>query len=496
MPNSTVEKSKLVVRIETETILSKLREFLLQHNIESYLVGGFVRDSLLGRDNSDIDIAVGSDAVIIASEVAHVLGGRMVLLDEVHQTARVVLSRDEEHFHVDFSTMHGNIEEDLRIRDFTVNAISFSLAETEEGWPTVHMIDPLGGYHDLGRKLIRAVNKASFQQDPARLLRAVRFAAELAFDIDPATEELISRDHSLLATVAGERLRDEFCYILETSKAYSSLRCLDRLSLLTSLLPELEDMKEVVQPKEHFWDVFNHTLQTVAAVERLFREETSEDEILAPVPWSPDIAHHFTQEISKGRTRKALLKLAALLHDIAKPITKTIEQNGRMRFLGHPQEGVKIVGQIMERLRFANREIRIVQLMVENHLRPGQLANGEMPSHRAIYRYFRDTADASMDILFLSLADHLATRGPELNFANWCDHAKGTQYMLFKWFEEKTVVEPPKLIDGHTLMDKFTLAPGPKLGEFLEAVREAQAEGEISTAEEALDLVARKLKRG
>ncbi|MFC2058783.1 CCA tRNA nucleotidyltransferase [Chloroflexota bacterium] len=495
MPNSTVEKSKFVVRTEAETVLSRLRKFLLRHDIESYLVGGFVRDSLLGRDNGDIDLAVSGDAVAIASDVAHELGGKMVLLDDVHKTARVVLPGDEGHLHLDFSTMQGSIAEDLGMRDFTVNAIAFSLAETEEGWPTVYMIDHLGGCHDLKQKLIRAASEHSFQQDPARLLRAVRFAAELDFNIDPDTESLISRDHSLLTAVAGERLRDELCYILETPRAYSALRCLDHLGLLKSLMPELEDMKEVAQPKEHFWDVFNHTLQTVVNVERLLLEQKCEGEVLSPVPWSPDIAQHFAQQTSKGRTRKALLKLAALLHDIAKPKTKTIEQDGRMRFLGHPQEGSKIAGQIMERLRFANREIKIVQLMVENHLRPGQLAGEGTPSHRAIYRYFRDTEDAGIDTLFLSLADHLATRGPKLDLAHWCEHAEMTQYMLFKWFEEKTVVTPPKLIDGHTLMEKLGLSPGPMLGELLEAVREAQAAGEISTAEEALDLVARRLRK-
>ncbi len=139
----------------------------------------------------------------------------------------------------------------------------------------------------------------------------------------------------------------------------------------------------------------------------------------------------------------------------------------------------------------------MVQLMVEHHLRPGQLSDiGEMPSRRAIYRYFRDTTDVGIDTLFLSLADHLATRGPALNFAQWCEHAEMTQYILSNWFEEKTVVAPPKLIDGHILMEKFGLAPGAEIGELLEAVREAQAAGDIATTEQALHLVAKRLGRG
>ncbi len=262
-------------------------------------------------------------------------------------------------------------------------------------------------------------------------------------------------------------------------------------------MPELAVAKGVAQPKEHFWDVLEHSLETVAAVERLLREEggEKEDELLTLVPWSAEIAQHFAQEIAGGRTRGALLKLAGLLHDIGKPTTKTIEQDGRMRFLGHAQLGAAMAVQLMERLRFSNRETKMVQLMIEHHMRPGYLVAQEMPSRRAIYRYFRDTAEVGIETLFLTLADHLATRGPTLDLDEWRKHTETTQYILSKWFEEQATVIPPKLIDGHTLMDRLGLDPGPQIGELLEAVREAQAAGEISTAEEALDFVTKRLKR-
>jgi poly(A) polymerase len=189
------------------------------------------------------------------------------------------------------------------------------------------------------------------------------------------------------------------------------------------------------------------------------------------------------------------LKLAALLHDIAKPATKTIEQSGKMRFLGHAKEGAGMAIPIMERFKFSNREIKMVQLMIEHHLRPGYLLSEDMPSRRAIYKYFRDTAEVGIDTLFLGLADHLAARGPTLNLDEWRKHAGTTSYILSKWFEEQSTVLPPKLIDGHILMERFGLASGPRIGELLEMVREAQASGEINTAEEALDFVAKRLGR-
>jgi poly(A) polymerase len=269
------------------------------------------------------------------------------------------------------------------------------------------------------------------------------------------------------------------------------------LGLLDPIMPELAATKGATQPKEHFWDVFDHSLETVAAVERLLQEEGGEveDELLTLVPRSPDIAQHFAQEIAGGRTRRVLLKLAGLLHDLGKPTTKTVEQNGRMRFLGHAKLGAAMAVQLMERLRFSNREINMVQLMIEHHMRPGYMVAQEMPSRRAIYRYFRDTAEVGIGTLFLGLADHLAVRGPTLDLDEWHRHVETTQYVLFKWFQEQATVVPPKLIDGHTLVDKLGLAPGPQIGESLEAVREAQAAGEISTAEEALNFVTKRLGR-
>lgn len=493
MTDLTKERLKIYVPGEAASLLEKLEEFLQQRNIDCYVVGGFVRDGLMGRTNSDIDLAVSGDAIETASQVARAFRARMVPLDEVNQVARVVFPQAGYKWHLDFATIRGSIEEDLKLRDFTINAIAVRLSEARGNWSRVVIIDPLDGFSDLNHRIVRSVSDASFRQDPARLLRAVRLAATLDFTIDPDTETLIQRDSRLITTVAAERLRDELGYIFETHKAYQSFRHLDRLTLLTLLMPELTSSKGVTQPKEHFWDVFDHSLETVACIERLLREQddSKEDDIISLAPWSSDIAQYFDQRVGGGRTRRALLKLAALLHDIGKPAAKTIEESGRMRFLGHAKGGASMTVQIMERLRFSNREIKMVQLMIEHHLRPGFLLSEDMPSRRAIYRYFRDTADVGIDTLFLGLADHLAARGPMLDLDQWRKHTEVTKYMLSKWFEEKATVAPPKLIDGRILMEKLGISPGPQIGQLLEMVREAQAAGEISTAEEALG-VARK----
>ncbi len=215
--------------------------------------------------------------------------------------------------------------------------------------------------------------------------------------------------------------------------------------------------------------------------------------MLTHVPWSDGLAARFAEEVSTGRSRLVLLKLAALLHDIAKPQTKTFELSGRMRFFGHGTEGAATAQTIMERLGFSRREITMVSTMVEHHLRPGQLVEEDLPTQRAIYRYFRDTGEVGVDTIFLNLADHLAARGPSLEIEEWAAHARVAAYMLDKHAHQQTVMAPPRLLDGNAIMQSFGLKPGPELGRLLEAVREAQAVGEIVTREQALALVKQKL---
>jgi poly(A) polymerase len=320
----------------------------------------------------------------------------------------------------------------------------------------------------------------------------VRIAAELGFRIDESTETLILHDSRLITGVAGERLREELLRLLAVPGAGQRLFYLDKLGLLTALIPEMSTARGVTQPRVHVWDVFDHSIHTVSAVEFLLREGTWEhagEEILAGVPWSTRLCQHFDQEVSSGSTRRSMFKLAALFHDIAKPRTKTLDDDGRARFLGHPQEGAATAAAIMERLRFSNREIQMVELLVKYHLRPTQMSHEGIPTHRAIYRFFRDAGEAGIDLLFLCLADHLATRGPSLDLREWQEHTGMTEYVLARHFEEENLSAPVKLIDGHDVMNTFGLSPGPKVGELLEALREAQAAGEVTTRKQALHYV-------
>jgi poly(A) polymerase len=477
-------------------LLTKVSKFLNWYNYPAFIVGGFVRDQLLGRKTADIDIAVKGDALNIAEEVAKVIYGRYVLLDEVNKVGRVVVI-NEQQWCLDFTSFSSDITDDLARRDFTIDAMAVELQDAISG--LLQIIDPFSGKSDLKKKLVRAVNPQIFTEDAARLLRGVRLAAELGFKIEPETERLIKKDCRLARMVPGERLREELVRILALPGSAISIRYLDKLGLLTEIIPELEEMRGAKQPKEHYWDIFNHSVETMATAEFLLRQSEwkyGKDDLLTVTPWSEEIGRHFDEEVSSGSNRKLLLKIGALMHDIAKPATRTVDESGRTRFLGHAKEGAVSAAAILGRMRFSGREIRLVENLIYHHLRPAQMANDGLPTSRAIYRFFRDTEDAGIDILFLALADYLATHGPKLDIQEWKQHNLLINFILAEHSKQETMVLPVKLIDGHDLMDIFNLKPGRLLGELLAEVREAQAAEELSTREEAVELVRKLLEKG
>lgn len=491
--------TRISVDIEQPSVLRKVTDFLTKEDIRAYIVGGYIRDKLLGRLTRDIDIAVAAVAPELGGKLADTLRGKYVLLDEANGIARVILVEGDPEegirWHFDFSTFFEGIEADLSRRDFTIDAMAVSVAELGKG-QSARLIDPFHGREDLERHLLRVVSSAAFENDPARLIRAVRLAAEYDLTLEGETEALLKKESHLIRQVAGERVRDELCRILAVRNSAHFLLYLDSLGLLTAIVPELDATKGVEQPREHFWDVFHHSIETVAALEGLLYENM-EVELVGLAPHLASHVEDFDDEIGAGVTRATLLKIAALLHDIAKPQTKTMESDGRARFLGHTAEGAVVAGDILGRLRFSTREIRMVQKMIEAHLRLWQMGGEEgIPSRRAIYRYFRDTGDVSIDIMFLSLADFLATQGPSLDVAEWQQHSRSVEYVLARREEEETIVSPPKLVDGHDLMKTFDLKPGPRIGEILDAVREAQGAGEINNRDEAMAFAQRHLLQG
>jgi poly(A) polymerase len=480
-----------------EALVSGLARALALREVPAYLVGGSLRDAILGRPIRDVDLAVEGDSLAIARAVSEELGATYVPLSPERGITRLVFHPQEgETRYVDITPLRGDIVADLTARDFTIDAMAAALS----GDGRFELVDPLFGREDLARGIVRAVTPAAFEADGLRLLRGVRIAAELGFHLHGPTSTWMRDRAGYLDGIAPERQREELVRMLATARASWALRTLDDLTLLERILPELAAARGVEQPKEHYWDVFEHSLETVEALDFLLAEHPPKDtrwatfwrELWGPLGWLPGARDHFDEEVSEGHSRLALLKLAALLHDVAKPETKTVDSKGRVRFFGHADAGARVARSIMENLRFSARETRLVSLLVEEHLRPGQLSSeGGPPTRRALFRFFRDTDDAALDVLILSLADHLAARGPRMRVTSWRNHIAYVNQIMARRHLEESLVEPPRLLTGHDIMELLGLQPGPEVGRLLRAIEEAQGSGEIRTRDEALALAQR-----
>jgi poly(A) polymerase len=475
-------------------LLDDLQGFFAARHLPAYLVGGFLRDTLLGKPTRDIDIGLEgpTEVDVAARDLAQFLSGTVVPLDSNRGIFRVVLA---DRRNIDLSGMPKGVKVDLPCRDFTINAMAVSFPKDTESPDTWALIDPCGGQEDLRKGLVRMVSPAVFRSDPARLLRAIRLAAQLQFDIDPETLDLLSREATLINQVAAERIRDELLNILAQPNLARSLTYLSEYGLLDFLIPELLPAKGVTQPFEHYWDVYQHSLQCAVMVENVLNSRFRQEELAGQViPWEPWLDEHFAQEASDGHTRATLLKLAALLHDVSKPETKTVEPSGRARFLGHPTLGAKKAVEIAQRFRISGRGVTMLNTLVEQHLRPSHLAQrADMPTRKAIYRYYRDLNDLGVDLLYLNMADYLAARGPTLELQPWQFHCSRIARTLEYIVGETGPTRETSLVDGNDLINFFGLKPGPEFRPLLETVREAQATGEITTRDEAIEFLKRDL---
>ncbi|MSQ15488.1 MAG: HD domain-containing protein [Dehalococcoidia bacterium] len=474
-------------------LVIKLQGVFAGIGVQAYLVGGYLRDGLVSRDNEDIDLAVSGDAEVVAQALVEELGGSYFHLGHGDGIVRIIIYQDDISLQIDIAQLRGRIEDDLLLRDFTLDALALPIEAFDGKWDPSSLIDPTGGYKDLKNKVLRAAGPTVFLDDPLRLLRGPRLAAEIGLTIEETTDAEIRACAHLLPRASGERIRDEFCKILEAPNPGASIRTLDRLGLLQVFLPEVAALIDVDQPKEHYWDVFDHSVETVAALDRFFQE----GDFFTPLgwegstlglPWEPRIEEHFLGEVG-DLPRTTLVKIAGLFHDLAKPATKSYDDTGRMRFFRHAETGAEMSKAIMERLHFGSAAILMVSKMVEEHLRPGQWNAGDLPTSRSIYRYLRDLGPVAIDTIYLNLADHIAARGPMLLKESWKQHIAGVKYVLERYYEQLEKVSRPRLITGHDIIARFNLKPGPEIGEMLDAVEEAQASDEISTIDQAFEYI-------
>jgi tRNA nucleotidyltransferase/poly(A) polymerase len=425
-----------------------------------YVVGGYVRDSILGREDQDIDIVVMGDGIAFAREFAEDIGAPTVVPFERFGTAAVPLSGGKvefvgarrERYTADSrnpDVTAGTMDDDLRRRDFTVNAIAASLNGDSYGT----LLDPFGGRADIAARLLRTPldPERTFEDDPLRILRAIRFAAQLGFTVSPETLAAVKKMRERLSVVSQERVTDEFLKILRSPLPSVGLRLLFDTGVLHIVFPEIAQMAGVDQRKEHHHkDVFLHTCVVVDNVACV--------------------------------SGNLWLRFAALVHDIAKPKTKAFKEGPGWTFHGHEDIGARMMKKIFQRMKLPLDHLPYVEKLVRLHLRPMALVD-TIVTDSAVRRLIFEAGVDTDDLMVLCRAD-ITSKNPALirrylgNYDNVVQKIREVEERdrLRNW-------QPP--VKGEEIMAVCRIGPGRAVGTLKKAIEEAILDGKIPNEHDA-----------
>jgi len=442
---------------------------------QAWVVGGAVRDRLLGRPVLDLDVAVDGDPRALARHLALVAGGPVFELSGRFGAWRV--HAPDRAWQVDVSVLQGDsIDADLAQRDFTINAI----AEPLDGG---HLVDPHDGAQDLERRCLRMVSEDAFDHDPLRVLRLARFAAGLGFEAEAATVAAAAQRAPRIRDVAQERVFGELKHLVTSDRALEGLALMARLGLTEHVLPELVELRGVEQNRFHHLDVHDHTLAVLEATIALERNPAAalgDEHGLA-------VAAFLAEPLADDLTRGGALRFGALLHDAGKPATQDHTPEGNVTFIGHDREGARISREVLTRLRASERLRAHVAALAEHHLRLGFLVHRRPLDRRTIYRYLKACEPVEVDVTLLSVADRLATRGDNAESAITAhlDLAGEILGAALAWRAQRPFAP---LVRGDELAAALGIAQGPLLGRLLAAIAEAAYVGEVATRDDAIAL--------
>ncbi|HEX5983496.1 MAG TPA: HD domain-containing protein, partial [Solirubrobacterales bacterium] len=442
---------------------------------EAWIVGGAVRDAVLGEEVRDLDLAIAGDPQPVARAIADELGDHAFELSAEFRTWRVVSRRHG--WQVDLTALRGDgIEADLAERDFTIGAVAVPLDGDEA-------VDPYSGLADLDARMLRAVSERSFAADPLRLLRAARLAAQLDLEIEPETVRLARAAAGRAADPAGERQLAELRQLVGGPDPLRGLRLLDALEVTAVVLPELETLRGVEQGPNHHLDVYDHT---IAVLEHTLEVEGDLERFAADR--APEVEALLEEPLADEMTRRTALRFGALFHDVAKPATKA-ERDGFVGFRGHDEVGAEHVAQICRRLRASRRLTQHLQGLTRHHLRLGFLIP-EMPlPPRRVHAYLRATEPVAVDVTLLTVADRLSARGvgpiaaPEMVAA----HLELARELIAAGLDWRRDGPPEPLLRGDEIVAELGIEAGPELGSALAELEAAQYAGEVTDRAGAIE---------
>lgn len=445
-------------------------DFILSEINEGYLVGGSVRDFLLGKSFFDRDIAI-KGAKNFAEKMARQFDGTLVVLDEENQIFRVVL-KDKINY-LDISEIVGDsIEEDLTRRDFTINSIAYDLKRGK-------YIDISGGKNDLEKGILKHYKDSNFEDDPLRVLRAFRFISVTGFKPSEELKKAILKYRHLLLNPSKERINYELMKLFGGKYCSEALLLMDEHGILEDLCPYVKEMKQVPPNTHHHLDLFHHSIETVRNIEELYKNADNE------------IREHLNNVDFGGFPRINHLKLAGFLHDIGKFSTWTVESDtGRHRFIKHDDIGSKMCVKYLKDLKFSKKQIEYISNMIKNHIYPSNVIAAPDLSDKVIMRYIRKMGVNVIDNIILAKADRLSARGNDITEEMIQSNIEGLDKLLNFYLEKRDSLKPlPKLLGGNEVMEILNIAASPKLGKILNALHEEQLSGNINTKNDAINFV-------
>lgn len=445
-------------------------DFILKEINEGYLVGGSIRDLYTKKCKlCDRDISI-KGAEKFAKKIANQFDATLITLDSENQIFRVVL-KDKINY-LDISELQGKtIEDDLKRRDFTINAIAYDLAQDK-------FIDVTGGLQDLKNGILRHIDDKNFEEDPLRILRAFRFYAVTGFEMTDELQIALKKYMPLALKPAKERINYETMKLFGGNFASKSLLKMDEFGLLEDIFPCVKDMKKVPPNTHHHLDLFHHVVETVAQIENLYANLSGFEK------------EHMDAVDFGGFPRINHLKLAGFLHDIGKFSTWTIEDSGRHRFIKHDDVGAKMVVPLLRELKFSKKQIEYISCMIKNHIYPSNVIVAPVLNEKVMMRYLRKMGENVVDNIILAKADRLSARGVDITEEIVNANLNGLNKLLQFYLDKKDTLKPlPKLLDGQEIMKILNIKPSPKLGEVIDALKEAQLNGDVLTHDDAITFV-------
>ena len=455
--------------------------------ISIHLFGGFVRDVVVGQEPKDVDIRLDvPDIEEAGRRFAEWLGGRCAGAYYDPRIVSVTVRTGWGEVVLDLTRQEGrSIEDDSMYHDLTINSLAVSVHEVALGRPC-KVIGPRGGIGDIEDGVVRMTYRNAFSDDPVRVLRALRFSHTLGYRMHPDTQASARRYAAALPRVSSERIRAELVKLLTVPPYRDAVALMEEFGVLTQVFPEVEACRNVAQPSMyHVHDVYGHLVATVEELDGIVGNNG--------VLFGPEVDAYFEEPVGDGLTRRELMPLAALLHDIGKPETVSARPDGKPQFLGHEKVGADMVAAACRRFKFSRAVRDFLTSVVRHHMRPWTIAPaGRMPSTRAVRKFRQSTGDAAVAVLVLHLADLRGSRVYMLTAEEWEARLHLIRRMI-DWVQElgrkvKLLAAEPPLVNGHDLM-AMGIPQGPEVGRLLRLVVDAREEGAISSREEAVGLV-------